>query len=42
VSDTGIGIPLDKQNQIFERFNKLDKFTQGTGLGLAIVKISLS
>ena len=38
VSDTGIGIPLDKQNQIFERFNKLDKFTQGTGLGLAIVK----
>ncbi len=38
MSDTGIGIPLDKQNQIFERFNKLDKFTQGTGLGLAIVK----
>ena len=38
VKDTGKGIPPEKQNLIFERFTKLDKFTQGTGLGLAIVK----
>ena len=34
--DTGIGIPRDKQEQIFERFVKLDEFVQGTGMGLAI------
>ena len=38
VKDTGKGIPKDKQSIIFERFTKLDKFTQGTGLGLAIVR----
>lgn len=38
VADTGIGIPEDKRDIIFDRFAKLDKFTQGTGLGLAIVK----
>ena len=38
VRDTGIGVPLDKQNEIFERFTKLDTFSQGTGLGLPIVK----
>ena len=38
VKDTGIGIPAEKQNMIFERFTKLDKFSQGTGLGLSIVK----
>lgn len=38
VSDTGIGIPEDKWDIIFDRFTKLDKFSQGTGLGLAIVK----
>ena len=36
VTDTGIGIPLDKQKDIFERFMKLDDFHQGTGLGLNI------
>lgn len=36
VSDTGIGIPEDKQDMIFERFTKLDSFKSGTGLGLAI------
>ncbi len=36
--DTGIGIPEDKQEIIFERFVKLDEFVQGTGMGLAICK----
>lgn len=36
VTDTGCGIPLDKQDQIFERFEKLDEFHQGMGLGLNI------
>lgn len=42
VKDTGIGIPMDKQGLLFERFNQIDSsFTkqyQGTGLGLAISK----
>lgn len=38
VKDTGIGIPEDKQSQLFGRFAKLDDFAQGTGLGLAICK----
>lgn len=36
VSDTGIGIPLDKQADVFKRFIKLDEFANGTGLGLSI------
>ena len=36
--DTGIGVPKDKQEHIFDRFVKLDEFTQGTGMGLAICK----
>ncbi|WP_293712277.1 sensor histidine kinase [uncultured Parabacteroides sp.] len=36
VEDTGKGIPKDKINQVFERFQKLDEFAKGTGLGLAI------
>lgn len=36
VADTGKGIPSDKIQQVFERFQKLDEFAQGTGLGLAI------
>ncbi len=36
VTDTGIGIPQDKQREIFNRFTKLNSFQQGTGLGLSI------
>jgi len=36
--DTGLGIPKDKQDDIFQRFVKLDEFVQGTGMGLAISK----
>ena len=36
VSDTGCGIPEDKQEAIFGRFVKLNNFAQGTGLGLSI------
>lgn len=36
VSDTGCGIPEDKQKDIFTRFIKLNRFVQGTGLGLPI------
>lgn len=38
VRDTGIGIPEDKIESIFDRFVKLDNFSQGTGLGLPICK----
>ena len=36
VSDTGTGIPLEKQKLVFERFEKLNEYVQGTGLGLSI------
>lgn len=36
--DTGTGIPKEKQNNVFERFVKLNEFVQGTGLGLNICK----
>lgn len=36
VTDTGCGIPKEKYESVFQRFGKLNEFTQGTGLGLAI------
>lgn len=36
VKDTGCGIPAEQQQNIFNRFIKLDNFTKGTGLGLPI------
>ena len=39
VTDTGCGIPLEKQGVIFERFEKLNDFAQGTGLGLSICQL---
>ena len=39
VADTGCGIPKNKQQEIFERFAKLDSFHQGTGLGLNICHV---
>ncbi len=42
VKDTGIGIPKDKQSEIFQRFNKIEtdksKLYRGTGLGLTITQ----
>ena len=34
VEDTGIGIPADKADFIFDKFTKIDMFTEGLGLGL--------
>lgn len=39
VIDTGPGIPEDKKEFIFERFSKLDNFSQGIGLGLTIARM---
>ena len=42
VQDTGIGIPLDRQDELFEEFSMVDqshsRAYEGTGLGLAICK----
>lgn len=39
VTDTGIGIPVDKQEWVFERFARIDEFKPGNGLGLYISRL---
>ena len=39
VTDTGCGIPPEKQHLIFERFEKLNDFVQGSGLGVSICQL---
>ena len=38
ITDTGCGIPADKQTFIFEQFVKVDEFQQGIGLGLTVAR----
>ena len=38
VEDTGIGVPPDKAERIFEEFVQLDEFTDGTGIGLTVAR----
>ena len=38
VHDTGLGVPKEKLDNIFDRFVKLNTFAQGTGIGLSICK----
>ena len=42
ISDTGCGIPKEKQEVVFDRFAKLNEYAQGTGLGLAICRITVN
>ena len=42
ITDTGCGIPLEKQSSIFERFERVNEKSQGTGLGLAICQLIIS
>ena len=39
VTDTGCGIPKDRQTNIFQRFEKLNENAQGSGLGLSICQL---
>ena len=38
VEDTGIGIPADQTEHIFEEFVQLDEFADGTGIGLTVAR----
>ena len=38
VSDTGIGIPINKQGKIFERFYQIESEHVGSGIGLSLVQ----
>lgn len=38
VTDTGIGIPVERMDEIFQRYKKLDDKKQGSGLGLDICR----
>lgn len=39
VTDTGCGIPIQESERIFDRFVKLDEFSQGMGIGLAVCRV---
>lgn len=39
VSDTGIGIPPEKQEWVFEHFTKVDPFKPGSGIGLYLCRL---
>ena len=39
VTDTGIGIPADRAEDVFARFVKLDEYATGTGLGLSLCRM---
>lgn len=39
VTDTGPGIPAEMHEEVFERFVKLDAFSQGSGLGLPVCRV---
>lgn len=39
VEDTGCGIPADKMDTLFRRFEKINQFTQGAGMGLYMCRI---
>lgn len=38
MSDTGIGIPEELRERIFEKFYKIDPFKKGLGLGLSVAR----
>lgn len=42
VTDTGCGIPLEKQPSIFQRFERVDEKSQGTGIGLSICQFIIN
>lgn len=42
ITDTGCGIPIEKQETVFQRFTKLNEFAQGNGLGLYLSRLIIS
>lgn len=42
ITDTGIGIPVDKQEWVFGRFTKIDDYKAGTGLGLYVCRLIMN
>ena len=38
VTDTGIGIPPEESERIFEEFLQLDQYYDGTGIGLSVAR----
>ena len=38
VEDTGIGIPLEEADRVFEEFVQLDEYYDGTGIGLTVAR----